>query len=500
LSSYFSFEPTIEGFEKSSDSRTFSKENRNVLVNVLYNQYNHIQDNNQQLVHIDSLLNENTFTVTTGHQLCLFTGPLYFIYKILSVVKLSKQLKQKFPDKNFVPIYWMASEDHDFEEINHFYLHNQRLDCITTSSDAVGNIIPEYGEMFNQFKEELGKGKLAKELYEIFINAYSNTNLADATFKLVHSLLGEYGIVILNPDNKELKEVFSPYLKKEIEEQVSFNEVAKSTNELQSLKFKTQVNPRDINLFYLADDSRVRIEKSSEGYKLSDNSKKWSFEEILIELEQFPGKFSPNVILRPLYQEVILPNLSYTGGAGELSYWFQLKGMFDKFKVDFPILMLRNSAIVLSKKNQVRLDKLGIEVSHLFSEITELEALILRKHGSNQIDLEEGRQDIEDLMDKVKQLAIKVSPALSVTVDATTTKSLKLLNKLEKKLVRNEKINIKIVLDQLYLVLEEVFPNGTFQERRTNFSEIYLDKGKMFFKEVYDQFNPLEMNITVLKG
>lgn len=500
LNEHYSFEPTLTGFKEAIDSRSFSQESRNTLVEVLKGQYKKMDNCELQFRQIELLQQESTFTITTGHQLCLFTGPLYFIYKILSVVKLTERLKKEFPTKNFVPVYWMASEDHDFEEINHFFLHNNRFNCSTSSLGAVGTISPDFGDLLALLKKELGKGKLAEELFSIFKEAYSNSTLSEATFKLVHALLGDYGIVIIEPDNEKLKEEFKPFVIKELSNQTSFEEVTKSSKKLNELNYKTQVNSRDVNLFYLGQDTRIRIEKTDEGFKLSDDSKKWSFESILEEVDKFPERFSPNVILRPLYQEIVLPNLSYTGGAGELSYWFQLKGMFGKFGVDFPILMLRNSALVLSTKNGRRLEKLDLKMSDLFLEISDLESLLLKKHNENEIDLEQNRQDLLKIMEEIKKLAVKVSPALSVTVDATSAKSLKLLSKLEKKLIRHEKINIKIVFDQLYLILEELFPNGTFQERRTNFSEYYLEKGKEFFAEAYTRFDPFEMDITVLKA
>lgn len=500
LDSFYNQEPNLKGFQNAINSRNFSQEKREILVDVLSDKYDGIGNSEKQKNHIELLKNNNTFTVTTGHQLCLFTGPLYFIYKILSVVKLAEQLKAEFPNKDFVPIYWMASEDHDFDEINHFFLHNKRFDFSTNSFGAVGDITPEFEGMMDSFERELGKGKLGKELFDLFENAYTDSTLSQGTFSLVHELLGDYGIVILNPDNKKLKVVFQPYIEQELQKQVGYNFVNNTSARLADQGYKTQVNARDINLFYLMPQlgNRVRIEKTKLGFKLADNSREFTENKILEDLKKYPERYSPNVILRPLYQEVVLPNLSYTGGVGELSYWFQLKDMFTDFEVTFPILMLRNSAIIFSKNNKKRLNKLGLNYSDLFLEISKLEKLLLKKHGTNQIDLNKGKESLKSLFIKIKEVAVTVNPALSVTSDATTTKALKLISKLEKKLERHEKLNLQTVLDQLYLVLEEVFPNGSFQERRTNFSEYYLEDGKEFFKLAYDKFEPLEFEISIL--
>ncbi len=499
LESFFEYKPEIEGFRKAIEQRKFESEKRQVLVDTLYRQYENVEGSKKQLEFINQLKNNNTYTVTTGHQICLFTGPLYFVYKILSVVKLADRLKSEFYEKDFVPIYWMATEDHDFEEINHFFLHNKKFSFQSSTKGAVGDIKPEVSEMLSELEQELGQGKLGVELFGLFQNAYTSNNLSEATFKLVHSLLGEYGIVVLDPNNPELKKLFIPAMAEELNQQIGFSSVTETSKKLTDLGYKTQVNPRDINLFYLQEGDRLRIEKHGDSFRTVENKVSWSKNEVLEELNQHPERFSPNVILRPLYQEVILPNLSYTGGAGELSYWFQLKEMFAAFQVPLPILMLRNSMIVVSKNNVTRLEKLGIKVRDLFSEITDLEERLLKMHGNHQTEFVDERKKLKELFQEIQQVSGKVTPALSTSVEATEAKVNKLIEKLEKKLLKHEKINQKTLLDQLYLILDEVFPNGGFQERQFNFSEYYLEYGKQYLDQAIDMFDPIKPEVSVLK-
>ncbi|MGB0404409.1 MAG: bacillithiol biosynthesis cysteine-adding enzyme BshC [Salibacteraceae bacterium] len=499
LAKNYSFAPNIEGFSKAIESRKLDSGIRNILAETLLNQYANVPDNERQLKSIELLKQQNTFTVTTGHQLCLFTGPLYFIYKILSVVKLSEELKAKFPQNNFVPIYWMATEDHDFEEINHFIFKGKKVEWKSDFGDAVGRMDADLVELSNSFKDLLGPGKNAKYLSKLFEESYKNRNLAEATQILVHKLLGDFGIVIIDADNKDLKRVFIPVMKLEIESHVSQNEVSNTSDALLKQGYKTQVNPRDINLFYLNGGKRLRLSLTKNGVEIVDGGKSWSTEEILSDLNNFPERFSPNVILRPVYQECILPNLSYTGGVGELSYWFQLKSTFDAFKIQFPILLLRNSGVVIGKNDITRLSKLNLKVDDLFKDVLELEKQVVSSFTVNEVDLLEEKKELGFLFNTIKEKAITIDKSLNQTTDASLAKAIKVLDKLEKKLARSEKLKHGVHLEQLHHVLEGVYPNGTFQERRNNFSDVYLELGDDFFNKMKDAFSPLRPDITVLK-
>lgn len=499
LKDKYSNSADLKGFSSALNTRKLDPVDRNILASTLITQYAEIPNCEKQIAAIESLKQPETFTVTTGHQLCLFTGPLYFIYKILSVVKLSEDLKEKFPKNNFVPIYWMATEDHDFEEINHFLFNNEKVVWETEFGDAVGRMDTDLVELSKYFEELLGPGKHSKYLSDLFKEAYKNISLAAATRYLVHKLLGHFGVVIIDADDKDLKRVFLPMMKREIESHVSEKEVSKASQILTDLGYKTQVNPRDINLFYLNGGKRLRLSTVEKGVEVVDGDKRWNIEEILEELNEFPERFSPNVILRPLYQECILPNLSYTGGAGELSYWFQLKSMFDAFGVQFPILLLRNSGIVMRKNDVNRLSKLNLKIDNLFTNVLDLEKQIVSEFSETNVELNDEKSQLRSLFNSIREKAIGIDKSLYQTSDASLAKAIKVLEKLEKKLARGEKIKHSIRLEQLHAVLNAIFPNGTFQERRVNFSEFYLELGDDFFTQMKNAFSPLEPDITVLK-
>ena len=358
----------LENFESQIKEKktNFANENRAVLVSVLEKQYAKINASTTTLNNIKLLNNSNTFTITTGHQLNLFTGPLYFLYKIISTINLTKELKAKYPSQNFVPIYWMATEDHDFDEINYFNFKGKKFRWNKESSGPVGRLSTDgLSDFFEVFSRELGSGTNANEIKKFFQEAYLNhSTLAEATRYLTNSLFGNYGLVILDADNQDLKRAFIPYIKEELLYQTSHKTVIETAEKLKN--YTIQVNPREINLFYIEDNLRERIVFEDGKYKVNTTKIEFSETEILSLLENSPEKFSPNVIMRPLYQEVILPNLCYIGGGGEIAYWLELKSFFSAVKVTFPILLLRNSALIVTEKQMKKADKLNLNWSDLF--------------------------------------------------------------------------------------------------------------------------------------
>ena len=246
----------------------FESINRTVLASALQKQAALVENTSTlSLKHISLLKDANTFTVTTGHQLCLFTGPLYFIYKIISTINLCKTLEEHFPIKRFVPVYWMASEDHDFEEINHVNVFGKKVTWNSTQKGSVGEFGTEgLQEVIAELKTILGENENSNALIQLFEAAYlKHSNLADATRYLVNELFGEYGIVILDGDDAELKQLFKEEFKKDAFENTSFKLVNESIEAL-SKHYSAQVNPREINIFYKAKGLRQRIEKQANDF------------------------------------------------------------------------------------------------------------------------------------------------------------------------------------------------------------------------------------------
>jgi bacillithiol biosynthesis cysteine-adding enzyme BshC len=505
LTSHFSFSPTIAGFQELILNKN-NTSNRELLVEVLKEQYlkvhgpwtmDHGQTVNQN---IELLLKENTYTITTGHQLNIFTGPLYFIYKIVTAIKLAEDLKKALPEYNFVPLYWMATEDHDFEEINHTNLDGKKLVWQSSEKGATGRLSSEsMQQVIKEYQSTLGISDNAAKLSSIVYEAYANhTSLADATRFLVNELFGQYGLVILDADNKQLKQQFAPLIEQEIFEQNSFREINKSSQDLQQAGYKTGVNAREINFFYLDEGLRERIEYKDGKYYVLNTDLCFSREEISKEIRTNPEKFSPNVVLRPLYQELILPNLAYIGGGAEVAYWLQLKRMFDFYATGFPILILRNSALLADESIENKLKKLDLTFRDIFKDPEQLKKEWILNHSKHHLTIENEWKELQETFEKIKGRAAKIDPTLAPSAEAVSARLRKALTNLEKKLIRAEKRNHSAVLTQVDAIKNKLFPDGILQERRENFGLFYVKYGDELIAELLRHFKPLDFKFTIL--
>lgn len=493
--------PSIKGFKKQIDLKRSSvvAESRTILVDSLNSQYKSLKSSLKTKEHIQSLLSENTFTVTTGHQLNLFTGPLYFLYKIISTINLTEQLKKEFPDSDFVPIYWMATEDHDFEEIQYFNFDDGKISWNRESSGAVGRLTTEgLDQVFDVFSKLLVNSDNAKKLKELFKKSYvAHPTLTEATRFLANELFGEYGLIIIDGDDIELKRTFAPIVEDELFNNTSFQEVSKTIEALEK-EYKIQVNPREINLFYLTDSMRERIVYDGSLFKINNTAIDFTKDELLYELKLHPERFSPNVIMRPLYQEVILPNLCYIGGGGELAYWMELKGYFDKKNIPFPILLLRNSAVLISDKQSKKLDKLNISIEELFLKQDDLVNKKIKEISSLTIDFSEQRTQIEAHFSELEEMANHTDKSFVGAVKAQKKKQLNGLDALEKRLLKAEKRKHLEITDRIKLLQDEIFPMQSLQERNTNFSEFYMEYGKDLIPSIKVALQPLQGEFTII--
>lgn len=499
--------PLYNRFPKLGDFRdqltekqnNYPQQNRNVLVGALENQYKGFEASEVTKHNISLLSHSNTFTVTTGHQLNLFTGPLYFLYKIASTINLCATLKKQYPEHNFVPVYWMATEDHDFEEINHFNFKNVKIKWNAESYGPVGRL-PTKGlaEVFKAFASELGVGQNADYLKGLFENAYlKHDNLAAATRYLANELFGKNGLVILDGDDADLKRLFIPYVKDELLHKTSFSKVSE-TNATLEKNYPIQVNPREINLFYIEDNLRERIVFEGNLFKVNDTKLEFSENQILDLLETNPEKFSPNVILRPLYEEVILPNLCYIGGGGEISYWLQLKSNFEVNKVTFPMLLVRNSVLLATEKQLQKADKLNLSWADLFSNQQELFDNKTKEFSKFTVDFTEQKEHLKQQFEKLQDIAKQTDKSFIGAVNAQQTKQIKGLENLEKRLLKAEKRVHAEKLELILLLQNELFPNQGLQERKANFSEFYLEVDGKLIEKLFSGLKPLEQDFSII--
>ncbi len=500
LTSFISHQPTLAGFKELIVSKKATAD-RQVLVNVLKNQYQSVATSETVKNNINLLLQENTFTVTTGHQLNLFTGPLYFIYKIITSINLARELKTAFPNKNFVPVYWMATEDHDFEEINHVNMHGKKIYWDKPASGSTGRLSTKtIANTVKEYQKALGVSENATIICQLIEDAYlKQDNLADATRCLVNALFGKYGLIILNADDPTLKQQLVSVIERDIIQQNSFNLINRASKQLEEAGFKTQVNAREINFFYLKDNFRERIIQKNDLYYVLNSDIQFTQETLIKEIRQNPEHFSPNVVMRPLYEEIILPNLAYIGGGAEISYWLQLKQTFDFYNVDFPILILRNSALIINETFENKLNRLNIAVKNLFKSVEELKKEWVLKHSKNSLNLNNEWGALSAVFEKIKSQIIPIDPTLGPSTEAIQARLHKALKNLEQKLLKASKRNHQDALSQIETIRKKFFPGDDLQERVENFGLFYVQYGDNLISELIAHLKPLDLKFTILQ-
>ncbi len=505
-----SIEPFINDFPSIASFKTqiqrkagFSKEQRKVLVSSLKKQYQEggIKLKDDYIDRIEALQKDNTYTVTTGHQLNILTGPLYFIYKIISTINLAEQLSEAYPSYNFQAIYWMATEDHDFEEISFINLFGGRLQWQNSLNGAVG-AMPTFGmgKVIDELEEHLGPGTQASEIIDIFRKAYhEHDNLAQATRFIAHQLFKAYGLLVIDGDDVDLKRSMIPHFKVDLYE-VSYKEAAQTQSEALKKDYFAQVYPREINLFYLQPGLRERIEKKGEKWHVLNTDINFNQHELEEELNSHPERFSPNVILRPLYQEVVLPNLAYIGGGGEIAYWLQLKTLFDKADVPYPMPMLRNSVLFVEQKWQNRMADLNLSPIELFKGLEPLKQDYIAKYFPEDITLRKYDEQIEKLFTDLESIAEITDKSMLGAVNAQRQKQLNGIANLRKKLIRAEKRRQSEDMEKLERIYYALFPKGGLQERHDNLSYYYAAFGSNFIQILKDSLNPLDSSFSIIKA
>lgn len=501
LKTFYVHRPNLEGIKQAIAERSAFATNRTVLVNHLKQQYSSVSESAAVNRNIDLLLQEHTFTITTAHQPNLFTGPLYFIYKILHAIKLADTLKQKLTQYNFVPVYYVGSEDADFEELSYATVNGVKYQWVTQQNGAFGRMVIDKNitQLIHAISGQLLVEPHGKEIVDALLASYKEkTTIQDATFAFVHFLFERFGLIVINADAKELKQQMIPVFEDELLNRSSAKLVAQTITALEQQQYKVQAGGREINLFYFDEDLRERIEADGDGFAAANTTIKFTKEEMLKELKEHPERFSPNVILRGLYQDTILPNIAFIGGGGELAYWLELKNVFAHHKVPFPMLILRNSFLVTEKQWISKIEKLGFTVEEFFKSSEALLNQYVHRTTVNKIQLNGSLTKAEELYELLKEQAATVDPTLLQHVEALKVKAVYRLQELEKKLMRAEKRKYADEQRQIQTIKQQLFPGNGLQERKESFLSFYAKQGSEFIEALYQHSLSLEQEFVVL--
>jgi bacillithiol biosynthesis cysteine-adding enzyme BshC len=470
-------------------------------VDQFTNQYKELDDCEAIKANVDALLSENTFTVCTAHQPNIFTGHLYFVYKILHTVKLADSLKKELPKYNFVPVFFMGSEDADLEELNHIVIDGEKYTWEAGQTGAVGRMKVDSNliELIEKIAGRLSVEKHGEDIIELLKKSFKkDSTIEQATFLFVHYLFKEFGLLILLPDNAAFKKEMLSVFEDDIFNHTS-SEIVNQSSEKLSENYKAQAYPREINLFYLKGNLRNRIVPVNDHFVVNDTDLVFSKEGMEKELNDHPERFSPNVILRGLFQEMILPDVAWIGGGGELAYWLQLKDLFKNYSVPYPVLILRNSFLIIGEKYYSLLKKLNLFSLDLFKGKENLLNEKVNKESTIPLNLLNEKKEFENIYYQIKELVKRIDPTLEEHVTALEKKQMNKISSLEKKMFRAEKRKYAGQKNHLNKIFSALFPNDGLQERTENFMLFYSKWGNDFFKMLYENSLSLEQEFCIVE-
>lgn len=453
---------------------------RETLAETLRTQNAHLPNAEAVLANIELLRKDNTWTITTGHQLVLMGGPLYVLYKIATAIRMAEFAAEKHPEHHFVPVFWMASEDHDWEEINHYYTGFEEKHTYSGAFEgAVGRHV--FGDEITDLLAS-APAKYARHFRQ-------GVTLSAAMRGLMHDLFGQYGLVIIDADDPALKSLLKPWMLREVRSDGMVDAMRHTNELLETAGYKQQVHPRPVNLFYLTDSTRDLVVPTESGFGLKIGTKTWTQGEIEAEIEAYPERFSPNVAMRPLYQEIILPNLAYVGGWGELSYWLQLKSAFAHMNVHFPLLVPRMHATLLTAEQADALQDLGLEASDLAQPLHLLQQQYQDAHWDSG-PLHAHNAQVLDSYAALADYLESIDPTLAISLRGEHTRVQKQVDKLEKKVrkaLRNKNPKPYAALAALKAAVQ---PDRQSQQRVLNFTVFAQDDAQPLLDAIFAHCQP----------
>ncbi|PWU02243.1 MAG: bacillithiol biosynthesis cysteine-adding enzyme BshC, partial [Bacteroidetes bacterium] len=397
------------------------------------------------------------------------------------------------------PAFYLGSEDNDLEELNRINLNGDTIIWDTNQSGAVGRMNTKGLDLIiERISGELSVlpngPELVKELKDCYLKSNS---IQEATFRFVHYLFKDFGLIVVIPDNQSLKKKMIPVFEDDILQNNPSQIVSKTAARLEE-NYHAQVNPREINLFYLIDGVRERIIQTDSGFRINNSDIRFTKDEIVKELNLHTERFSPNVVLRGIFQETILPNIAFIGGGSEIAYWLELKDMFQHYGVPYPMLIMRNSFMIIDQKSKEKMDNLGLEIDDLFKDEMELMNELVKKQSHVNLSLDKELEEIRRYYDELREKSGDVDPTLAQHVIAMEVRALKAVEELEKKMLKAERRKFENQQVQIQQLKASLFPSGNLQERVDNILPFYAKYGNDFIRNLYENSPTLEQQFTIL--
>lgn len=496
--------------EITSSKRIFPE----TLSKILFNQYADVNSSKRTISNINYLGQQNSVAIVTGQQLTIFGGPLYTFYKIITAIKLCIQLKDKFVDYNFIPVFWLEGDDHDFNEVRSINIFNndneiqkiEYLNAVDNSMElgSVGNLLleKEIELTLQKLKDSLRNTEFTEELISFLSKTYKSGNSFKKSFKhLLMKIFDEYGLVIIDPQDVELKKLLIPIFESELINYREHTQTILKRSALLEEKYHAQVKVKPINIFLIDDSKRFLIEPDENGYKLKNRRKKFSKEEILNLLYQQPELFSPNVLLRPLCQDYILPTAFYVGGPSEISYFAQLIPYYSKLNIIQPFIYPRASITLVEKNIKSLLDKYQINLLNIFQNGKQIIPDIIA--SSENIDtnkfIREALIESQTLFEKLNNNLSSIDPSIAKIIEKLSEKNKQSIESLKSKLDSIILKKNEIIDRQLNKIFSNIIPNNNLQEREINFTYYFNKYGKDLINFLFNEVSTTKFEHQVLE-
>lgn len=483
---FYQFSPNTKGLLDASHSKSKQYQNRDLLKSII--EFNYTTDYDYaelERQNINSLLQDG-LAITTAHQPNLFLGPFYIFSKAITIISLSQQLTKSLPEFHYTPIFVIGSEDHDKEELLNVTLFGKKYEWITDQEGAVGRMVVDKAlvELLHTFVNTFGTSEYAEKLREVYLSSYViGATLAEAMGSVLRKLFGKYGLIVLDIATPEVKKAMIPIFEKEMKESISLKNIQTTLDKINT-NYSVQASAREINLFEFIDKKRVRIDH---------------IEDVVLDrLHSLPELFSPNVILRPLMQQIALPSVANIGGGAEVAYWLQLKNNFNYFEVDFPVILLRDIFTVLDRKSWDKWQSLGLGLEDFFRDIDALKKNLSLKDSTLEQDIETAKKNALQLFDALKSNVASIDKSLVATVEAESIKTIKSIELIASKAIRSEKKKHEDLWISLEKINFKVFENNTLKERIENFSSFYIKYGDELIESMISQSGCLDFEFKLM--
>ncbi len=504
---------TKEDFAKVISAKSKEEILREELVEGLLAENKLFGATEKTLENVKLLGEENTFAVVTGQQMGIFLGPLYTTYKTLTTVKLCEKLKSWFPDKNFVPVFWMETEDHDFAEAAKNYFLTQQGQLFEASyKNAPNKKIPvgslefsqEISELTDEIFAQIGSTEFSEELKKILGESYKEgKTFAEAFGSLFHKLLGDFGVITINPHDTFWKKNSVAFFETAISKNEEISQaLEKVKSEIEAEGFSPQIatQPENSNLFLLLVKERHKLICEGENYSLGGREENFTKEELLTLTDVTPNLFVTNVVLRPLYQDFLLPTVAYVGGPSEVAYFAQILKLYPIFEIAEPVIFPRNSVLLLEKRIQRLLGKLGIELIDSFNDENEFVKVILEKLGETpEKMISDFSEKIVEEFSKLKNTLTQIDPVLEDMSSKSLEKALHQFNVLGQKAGNSYKRKNETTVSQAEKISSAIYPNSTPQERVLSLLTFLNKYGLNLTERIAEELDPFSFEMQIFE-